>query len=76
MPSFKSCRVALLQKIIKFAHESSTLFLYMIESFVEFLEFFYNYLMEQPNNVWRDVMGDYQQLLLSLYDTLLEMKRE
>lgn len=74
MPSFKACRVALLQKIIKFAHESSFYYLDLLS--VESLEFFYNYLMEQENGNWKDVMGDYRQVLISLKDTLLEMKKK
>lgn len=43
---------------------------------IESLEFFYNYLMEQPNKNWEDVMVEYRQVLLSLRETLIEMKRE
>ena len=43
---------------------------------IESLEFFYNYLMEQPNKNWKDVMVEYRQVLLSLRETLIEMKRE
>lgn len=42
----------------------------------ESLEFFYNYLMDQQNENWKDVMSDYRQVLLSLHETLLEMKKE
>lgn len=64
MPSFKSCRAALLQKIIKFAHES------------KLLEEFYKFLLNQDNSDWNDVMADYRKVLLSLHETLTSMKRE
>lgn len=44
--------------------------------FIESLEFFYNYLMEQQNENWMDVIVEYRQVLVSLRETLLEMKRE
>ena len=32
--------------------------------------------MDQQNENWKDVMSDYRQVLLSLHETLLEMKKE
>ena len=50
---------------------------FVIESsYIESLEFFYNYLMDQQNENWKDVMSDYRQVLLSLHETLLDMKKE